>query len=266
MTEPYTGPPNQWKPPDAQPGQFPPPAGYQAPPSYPQPPYGQPQYGQPQYGQPPYPSDQYGWTQPPPEPPKKRRLGLWLGLGGGVLVVLIVVAVVSVALVARSDRRTGTTHALSVPTAFGAHTLLTGSDADEMKARVQDGFLSAGADAAKLLKNAQLGVYGPVVAQSPAVLFIAISAQDGSQVASVLHSQTDRAHTNEFLDGSRATDVAEYDAGPFGGSLRCGALSGIGAECVWADYSTLGVMIFYQDTAPASAAVHALALRTAAEK
>lgn len=78
-------------------------------PPYPQQPYGQPPYGQPPYGQQPpappygaapYPPQPYGWGAPPPvfPPPKKRRVGLVVGIVGGVLGVGVAI-VVALALI-----------------------------------------------------------------------------------------------------------------------------------------------------------------------
>ncbi|WP_416968477.1 hypothetical protein [Streptomyces sp. 4F14] len=98
----------------------PPPQGPYGPPQQPgpyvQPPYGNP-YGQPQqtpYPGTPYPGTPYGqqpgmppygqqpWGAPAAPPPRKRRLGLVLGIVGSVL-VLLVVAVGSLVVVVGSD-------------------------------------------------------------------------------------------------------------------------------------------------------------------
>ncbi|HEY8987036.1 MAG TPA: hypothetical protein VIU15_46635 [Streptomyces sp.] len=70
-----------------------------------QPPYGQPPYRQPPYGQPPYGQPPYGqpWGAPAPLPPRKRRLGLVLGIVASVL-ALLTVAAVSRLFVGGSDK------------------------------------------------------------------------------------------------------------------------------------------------------------------
>jgi hypothetical protein len=239
---------------------------YSGPPQYGppyQPPMGQPyqpeyQPAPPLYGQP------YGWVAPPP--PKPRRTGTWIAIGVSALVVVFLVIIGAVAIVAHSGGRTGPDRSLTTPGQFGSHSLLTNDAAANVKARVKDSFLGSNSTAAKVLSNAQIGVYGPADADDqPSVIFFGVDASDSSAARNLLHGETDRAHTNEFLDGSDATGITEYDAGPLGGSLKCGKVSGTNAVCVWSDYSTLGVLIFYDSTSQAQAAEDALALRTAAE-
>lgn len=258
MTDPYTGPP-PWGPPSAPPGYGPP--QYGPPVSGPPPPYGPPQYGPlPSYGAPAYGPPPYA---PPPAP--HRRTGLWIGLGVGALVLVLVVAAAAIAVVGGSSRRTGPTRSLSIPAHFGDHNLVTGSVADDVRARVQDNILAGGSTTAKILGKAQVAAYDPVSDGEPSIVFLGIKAGDSSTNAEMLHNGTDRAHTNQFLNGADATDIAEYDAGPLGGSLKCGSVSGQTTICVWADFSTLGFSEFF-DESGSDAAADMLALRTAAEK
>lgn len=93
-------PPQQSYPPSQQAYGQPP---YQSEQGYPQGYAGQPQYGQQQYGQSPYGQQQYGqqeygqqqygqqapYTPYSSAPPKKRHLGLWLGIAALVIVIAL---------------------------------------------------------------------------------------------------------------------------------------------------------------------------------
>lgn len=187
-----------------------------------------------------------------------------LVVAGVVGVVGVVVAAIAiVAVTSSSATRTGPSRSLTSPSTVGGHPILTGPAAEDVKARVQDAVLRAASKGDQLFQNARVEVYGPATGAVPAVLFVGVSASDSAKVAGLLHGETDRAHTNEVMQAF--TDVNEFDPGPLGGSLRCGYAPAISAACAWADYSTLGVLFFYDGTSPNQAASTSVDFRAQAE-
>ncbi|MGW4218368.1 hypothetical protein ACWEJZ_15260 [Streptomyces bacillaris] len=73
----------------------------------------------------------------------------------------------------------------------------------------------------------------------------------------------------DFFAGSKATEVTDFEAGPWGGRLSCGYVtvnSGRQVACAWVDAATWGRLALMDEKSLSKAAEIALEFRTASEK
>jgi hypothetical protein len=241
------------------------PSGYQGAPSYPgdpaQPGYpgapaqagypggaGQPGYqpAPPGYPPPGYSGPAYG---APAEPPKKSHKGLWITLaallvlivvGGGVLYATVVKPV--------SDQRGAT---VQTPATLAGLTKATDtqlqSTADTLNQTLKSKIDNATSSAAAF--------YTDPASADKLVMVVGVTGnvKDPSK-------EVNDAFTGFSSTGVPVSDKHDVDAGPLGGVARCGSAdvpTGTSsvpiALCVWGDYGSLGMAVFYNRTPTESA-------------
>lgn len=101
------------------------------------------------------------------------------------------------------------------------------------------------------LQHAKVGVYGHASATLPSMVFIGFDA-DSPTISRQLHSEDSGQVTSDVLASAGTTlTPVEVDAGPLGGSIKCGTvqLDGVDASVgVWADSDTLGIVLLFDAT------------------
>ena len=267
-SQPYGQPPypGQQQPGYQQPGY--PPAGYGQPANG-QPAYGQSPYGQPAYGQP----GSYGWPTPPPS--KQRRRLPWL-IGAGLVGVVAIVAALIAAGVSGSKSgnqqasgnsgggQKGGGRSLTVPDSFANYSRQSDPTADQLADDIRNSMSARSPGGASAYAKARIGVYRPVGDRPDQLLLIGLAATDDPAIARALQASPATVISGMML-GAGVSSAGSYDAGPLGGTLRCGE-SGPGVPiCGWADRSTFAMVVLTQGTDLPQAARVTLQLRTAAE-
>lgn len=101
------------------------------------------------------------------------------------------------------------------------------------------------------LQHAKVGVYGHNSATLPSMVFVGFDAASPT-ISRQLGSEDSAQVTSDVLAsaGSTLTPV-EVDAGPLGGSIKCGTVEMDGVEAsvgVWADADTLGIVLLFDPT------------------
>lgn len=271
--------PNAWSAPESghgatAPGSWPqPPAAEQppaAPPQWQQPAQpGQPgegQWAQPA-GQVPPPAPPYGAPgYPMAAPPKKRRTGRIIGIVAAVVVVLIAVVAIATTVVNKHSDKLAKQHTLTVPAKAGDYVQLTNSTANQ----VGDSILSAvkDADAESVWSNPKVGVYAKSANGDPEVILLGLNVADSKELTREMGTNSIAEEAKVILKSAGLSSAQSYDAGKFGGELRCGTLDSGGtplATCIWIDHSTVGV-VYQINGQPSDTAAVAKTIREAGEK
>jgi hypothetical protein len=267
-------------------GQPPPGSGAQPPygaqpPAQPPPPYGAqppPPYGAPPYGHPARP------------PKRRRRRGLWLGIGGGV-VALVIIIVVVVAVTSKSALDTGGLPASALGPSACVTSGPSGSGAGPWKLTEpqtlcelhQDNTPTAQAAAQELL-NATLEAFNPgsaypnfgsetsdfaVSYETPlhisAQRYVDVEGFNGTFNPATAISVLTQINENPDLKGDVFHSVP---AGPHGGGMDCVPLSVFTEQCVFATTTTLGEFQFedsLKQLTGANADANAIRIRDALE-
>jgi hypothetical protein len=244
-----------------------PPAGWPQYPQYPQQPQGQPpQYQQPpQYGQQqPYGQQGYQpqplYAQPVFEPPKKSRAGLWIGLsvaalllccGGGVAIFFVAnrlgnnVADEKSPTVPRTpvgehSSQAQAHYTVTAPDQLGNRKKITDAEHNQLVEQV-----TSSMESDTKVEHAAVGYYGTPDPKVDKVYLAAITtrvAMTQSQFEDTFEGMVTAAGLEKM------TDVVDANAGPLGGSARCGNLKIQGmpvAACGWSDDGTFGVIMWY---------------------
>lgn len=223
-------------------------------------------YGQSTYPQSPMLPAPAAPPLPPAPPGQWQPGGGWMPAGrrardAARRRTIAVVATVSLALVAvigalAIGRAGPTPHSLSLPETAGSYVRLSALSGDHIRSI----FGSTGAFGALPstdLVKARIGIYGRGNQTSPTALFVGFSATDSPDIGRQLHAETSAQVTSDVLTSAGAPPGSEVDAGPLGGSLRCGNahIGGLFASVgVWADGDTLGlVLLFDPSLAPSTA-------------
>ena len=217
--------------------------------SQPQDPYGGQPYGQPQdpYSQQPYgqPQDPYGQQPPgygPPDafgygaPPPKKKTGLFIAIGGGVLgvIVLIVIAVVLINVLGG-----GSTKVTTPDTAAG---LQRDRSAESQLPNIGDQQNELKRLANGKIKEVLTAVYADGSAGSSSGLT--------GKVFFLGATSSETIDQDGFIEGfkrgvgSRLT-VKDVDAGAKGGKAACASStsSPTTSVCIWVDDSTFGEVV-----------------------
>ncbi|MEU3063330.1 hypothetical protein AB0P12_25715 [Streptomyces subrutilus] len=89
-----------------------------------------------------------------------------------------------------------------------------------------------------------------------------------ARLAESKRSNTIPQELNSLFTGARATEVTDFEAGPWGGRLSCGFLPSAGDRivCAWADAATSGQVALADEKNLSEAASIAMQFRTASEK
>jgi len=170
-----------------------------------------------------------------PPPARRSRKGLWIGLA--VLGVLALACC-------------GGGAALLLPVMNQSSTVSAPPQVAGMD-RVDDPELSKLADelAAQVKKDlsadgSALGFYAPGGDKAHGVVAIAVSG-----TFLFPDSEIDQVFKSMGTGGTSVTGVRDYDAGPLGGTVRCGTATLSGATlpvCAWADHGSFGVGMFLE--------------------
>ncbi|MFE2140989.1 hypothetical protein ACFXA3_04405 [Streptomyces sp. NPDC059456] len=139
----------------------------------------------------------------------------------------------------------------------GAYRLLTGTEAAEYD-RLTSG---------KPASGKRWFYDGPGAGPVGAVLQLNAVEWD-ARLAAEKRSDTMTQELRNFFAGARATEVTDFEAGPWGGRLSCGFLPSAGRPvvCAWTDSGTFGEVVLADEKSLSEAAGIALQFRTASEK
>lgn len=139
----------------------------------------------------------------------------------------------------------------------GAYRLLTGTEAAEYEQ------LTSG----KAPSGKRWFYDGPGEGPVGAVLQVNAVEWD-ARLAEEKRSDTMTQELRNFFAGARATEVTNFEAGPWGGQLSCGVLPSAGRPivCAWTDSGTSGQVILADEKSLSEAVGIALQFRTSSEK
>ncbi|HEY8302093.1 MAG TPA: hypothetical protein VIG48_09350 [Jatrophihabitans sp.] len=195
---------------------------------------------------------------PPPPAPGQWQPGVgWVPAGHRTRSAarrrtIAMVAAVSLALVAvigalAIGRAGPTGHSLSLPESAGSYVRISALSSDHIRS-IFGSTGAFGAIPAADLGKARIGIYGRGGQSAPSALFIGFSAADSPNIGRQLHVEAADQVTSDVLTSAGAATGVAVDAGPLGGSLRCGRahVDGLFAEVgVWADGDTLGLVLLF---------------------
>jgi len=118
------------------------------------------------------------------------------------------------------------------------------------------------------MDTAQVGIYRVGSDGPTTVVFLGFNAADSTQIDALLGSHDANSVVDQVLSGAGARGATHAEPGPLGGALRCSQASKNGqpyTPCVWADRSTLGLVLQIGLIDTARAADTTVQFRTAAE-
>jgi hypothetical protein len=256
------------------------PEAYTGPPSYGQPVYGQ--YGQPGYGQSydpgsgygqvysptyqPYPPEEPRWVGGPPTPGRlrPRRRTMWLAV-----VVVVLAAFGAYDVFGNAIRGGSNTSGRTVvlPTAFGTFVQVNTANTQKGADAVRSALTSFAPQYGDSSAYAVVGFYTSSTLADSSLTVLAFNASSSTDIRDQLGSPTDE-HVDQVMLGAKVADAANFDPGTLGGTMQCGTAVMSQTNlvlCVWADRSTLGVVIRPAVTPVAEVAADTVALRNAAE-
>ena len=136
---------------------------------------------------------------------------------------------------------------LSLPESAGAYVRLSTLSGDHIRSIFGSSGAFGNIPSVDLAK-ARIGIYGRSAQGSPSALFIGFAAADSPDIGQQLQAEAAAQVTSDVLAGAGAPAATEVDAGPLGGSLRCGKahVDGLFASVgVWADSDTLGLVLLF---------------------
>ncbi|WP_405676495.1 hypothetical protein OG239_40890 [Streptomyces sp. NBC_00868] len=90
-----------------------------------------------------------------------------------------------------------------------------------------------------------------------------------ARLAEAKRSDTMTQELRNFFAGARATEVTEFEAGPWGGRLSCGFVASAAGRpivCAWTDSGTSGQVMLADEKSLSEAAKVALQFRASSEK
>lgn len=247
----------------SEPSDYRPPAPF-APPAYRTPPMNEREVlGRSSYpGPPPFlqPATQ-AWlmpSPPPPPPPMSDAAKHASRTRHRTTAVVVTLAVALVAVVAALLVGSTSTHrarSLSLPDTAGGYVKLSTISGSRITT-ILGSSGTFGTIPNDDVAHAKVGIYGRGPQSAPSLLFIGFNASDSPTLGRQLRSEDPRHVTEDVLDGAGAASTAlTVDAGPLGGSLRCGAVRMDGVDAavgVWADPDTLGMVLVIDPVAPPS--------------
>ncbi|MFE3069119.1 hypothetical protein [Streptomyces sp. NPDC059247] len=96
------------------------------------------------------------------------------------------------------------------------------------------------------------------------------TAEWDAELAEEKNADTMAQELRNFFAGAKATQVTDFEAGPWGGRLSCGYVTaktgGRPVVCAWTDSATFGNVLLVDEKGLPEAAESALRFRTASEK
>lgn len=238
--------------------------GYGQQPSYGQPSYDQnpgygsnpypgagygpePDYGRQSYDERPYSGSPYGGqSYGPPEPPRKKsRKGLWItlvvilvlcaGVSGGGLFLVKKYGGEAVDKVQDAQKTT-----VVEPYLLGNRTKSTSPELVKAAAEMKSGLQGELKD----VNSSVAAIYGET-GKKNVVIVVAVAAL-------LLKPESELDQALQGASGDNAVTFTKVDAGPMGGTAKCGTQTSEGVQsaiCGWADSGSLGLIIFVQKSA-----------------
>ncbi|MEU4160515.1 hypothetical protein [Actinoplanes sp. NPDC026670] len=218
--------------------------------------YHQPDYGQPTYVQPVYPATPPPLPPPPPSPVQGTSrptvivllsvaIGLVLLMGGGAAIYLV-----GKSLSTTSTKQGGTASpspesakdsiSIDEPDTLNGYDKL---DADEFDSLTED--LEKEIEGYPGAANAFGAVYGSVAEKRLIAAFAAEVDIDDPQLMLDVVFQT-------FSGSNQLTDVTQASLGSLGGVAQCGTTRADNTDmalCGWADEGSVGMFLFFDETA-----------------
>lgn len=221
------------------------------------------------------------------EPPKKSRTGLIVGLVlGAVVVVGGAVALAGVAS-SSNDHRTrpdavatpsgdvtspadeSVTHSIVPPRSVGTYRRLTGNVADRSIRKMRQAMTQEGGQYAEIYSKSKIAIYTDGGGMVRPLIFIGMAGKDSPMLAEEMRKDSPSDEVDQMFLGAGVGQAKDYTAGPLGGVLRCGSGAfdgGRAMSCVWADSSTVAMLLQPRGKSSAKLAGLTLRLRNAAER
>lgn len=160
-------------------------------------------------------------------------------------------------------------HTLALPASVDGLTQQTTPTAMQLANDLRDSFSSKEPDYAPLYRQALVGIYARRSTRPEnRLIVIGFFADQSPVVRRAFGDATAPEIVDSVMLGASVPDSTAYPAGPLGGALHCGTLTAGGVKvpiCVWADGSTVAVVVDALAGSTRQAAVTSLDLRTAAE-
>lgn len=180
----------------------------------------------------------YGWVPTPHATDTRARRRTVIVVSTLVLALLVVIGALALGNAGPDG------HSISLPETAGAYLRVSTVSGDQIQSIFGGG--TFGTVPAADLEKAKIGVYARGSQSSPSAVFIGFTASDSPTIGRQLRSEAADVVTSDVLAGAGAPSTVQYDAGPLGGSLRCGStrVDGLYATVgVWADADTLGLLL-----------------------
>jgi hypothetical protein len=209
-------------------------------------------------------------SQTPPEIViPERRLSRHV-VGFCVIAGLVIPASIVAFFAIRGHENSRPPHTITIPASVEGYERMTGSvanrTAEAMRQAARNGAEDGSSAAGDVADKAVIGVYQQGDDPHRRVVFIGATAATNHELGKELRAHSASRNAGEIFDGEGGiTGTRDFEPGPFGGVLRCGAGSGATtAMCVWADGSTIGMFLASDGDVGALARL-ALDFRSAAE-
>jgi len=192
----------------------------------------------------------------------------WRLIAAAAVLVAAVTVWGLVALMQASDGNRGTAQRrISLPSAVADLQLVRSVSGSTVRALLEQQLGSLGPidDA---MDTAQVGIYRVGSDGPTTVVFLGFNATDSTQIDALLGSTDANGVVEQIMSGAGARGAARAEPGPLGGALQCAQASKNGqpyTPCVWADRSTLGLVLQIGLVDTARAADTAVQFRAAAE-
>jgi len=206
----------------------------------------------------PVPPSSVGYPSPPysdGRPPRRRGRRLVLPLAAGVIGVLVstwmidthpwIIGRHSSPHPAADSGSPG--HRLTVPSRSTGYTRITGNVANRMAKATIDQMTAASPRYRASYAKAKIGVYSHPGVPGPALVFIGLAAADDAVIARELRTRSASQEVDAGFLGAGISNTTDVDAGPLGGVMRCADQAEI-SLCVWADRSSLGLVLITKYT------------------
>ncbi|MEV4416274.1 hypothetical protein [Catellatospora sp. NPDC049609] len=205
---------------------------------------------------PPYPGQPAPYTPAPA--PKKSRVGMWVAIVIGVLIVCCggggigayfffkdtadkIEGEIDGIIASASAQAQAAKITVVAPSTLAGRAPVTDPELKSLATTMKTGFQAA----VPAASNAVAGFYGDP-AKKDLVMMFAASARMGNP-----EKELDDAFTGMATSGLTATGIAKVPAGPLGGTAKCGSATSDGvpmAICAWADSGSLGMVVWYFKT------------------
>ena len=156
---------------------------------------------------------------------------------------------------------------ISLPTTVAEYQLVRSVSGPTVRALLEQQLGSLG-PIEDAMDTAQVGIYRVGSDGLTTVVFLGFNAADSTQIDALLGSHDANTVVSQVMSGAGARGAAHAEPGPLGGALQCAQASKNGqpyTPCVWADRSTVGLVLQIGLIGTTRAADTAVQFRAAAE-